>query len=60
MTANDVYKALLQFINNDFAHHVEKQEEDMSTFRKSQSKIFYTLLTGLVGIITCLLVLILR
>ena len=60
MTANEVYKLLLQFINNDFVHHVEKQEKDMSSFRKSQTRLFLTLLGGLISIVTCLLVLILR
>jgi len=60
MTVSDVHKALLQFINNDFAHHVEKQDKDMFAFRKSQSRLFYTLLGGLVSIVTCLLILILR
>jgi len=60
LTANEVYKIVLQFINNDFAHHVEKQEKDMSVFRKSQTRLYLTLLGGLISIVVGLLVLILR
>ena len=60
MTAKDVYEIVLQFINNDFSHHVKKQEDDMNRFRKSQARLFLTLLTGLLSIVGGLLILILR
>lgn len=60
MTVKELLELLNRFIDNDFAHHVKKQEDDMAGFRKSQARLFLTLLAGLLSIVSGLLILILR
>lgn len=59
MTANEVYKVVLNFINNDFAHHVEKQDEDVRSYRRSITWLFITMIAGMLGIIGTLIALVL-
>ncbi len=45
MTANDVYKILENFIKNDFCH-----------LRKKVDKLLWVIITGLVTIVTILII----
>jgi len=60
LTANEVYKRLIHFIENEFAHSVARQDKDIGNLRKTQIWLFVTIVGGLLSIVGGLLYLIVR